>query len=372
MKFTRTLWLLSLILITATAAFAQSRINGTVVDIVDGKTVVIELQNRSRLTAELQYIEVPEAGQPFNEIAREHLGVLVLNKPVEFRARGLRLTVTVGQLFLKNVDISQQMIRDGAAWYAMPQKSGQDAAESEIYQNHEAQAKSEKLGIWSIADLKPSWQIRAEAVENQRRQEAARKAAEEAAIIAEAKQKQQQQKTPVKPLMSRESQLLTATAANVKLPANMKLVGGLMVGYEPATKVGLVATPMMKMDVADSSGKQAVVIQIIYVYNDGNVNKGKQGSYMVFVDSESKDFQFLKYNELVVTADGKKIVIGKARRTARETEYGVKEGLEYEIKKTIFTKIASAENLEIKVGNFSRKLDNTVQMLLNNLLQSSL
>lgn len=370
MKNTKTILLIVLSLITANAAFAQSRIGGKVIEIIDGKTAIVEMQNGSRLTAELQYIEVPESGQPFSEIAKQHLGALVLNQTIEFRARGFRPTVTVGQIFRKGVDISQQMIRDGAAWYAVPQKSGQDAAESENYLSQEAQAKSEKLGIWSIENLKPSWQIRAEAEENQRQQEKiARKAAEDMALVAEI---QQQQKPAVKRQMSSETQMLTTAAVNVKMPANMKLVGGLMVGYDPAAKVGLIATPMMKMEIADGSGKQAVVIQIVYLYYDGNQSKGRQSNYLVFVDSESRDFKFLKYNELIVTADNQKIVIGKARRTARTDEFGVKEGLEYEIKKNIFAKIANAANLEIKVGTYSRKLDGAVQLLLNNVLQSSL
>lgn len=371
MKNLKSFFLIALTLIIANTVFAQSRIGGRVVEIVDGKTVVIEMQNRSRIVVELQYIEVPEAGQPLHQIAKEHLRVLVFDKIIEFRGRGLRKTTTIGQIFLKGVDISQQMIRDGAAWYAVLEKSGQDAAESEIYQSNEAQAKSEKRGVWSIENLKPSWQIRAEAEENRRRQEklALEKAVKEMAFVEEMKQ---QQKPAVKRQLNSESQLWAASSANIKMPANMKMVGGLMVGYDPAIKVGLVATPMLKMDVADSSGKQAVTVQIIYLYYDGNENKGRQSNYLVFVESESKDFKFLKYNELIVTADNQKIVIGKARRTARKNEYGVKEGLEYEVKKNDFAKIGNAKNLKIKVGTYSRELGGEVQMLLHNLLQTSL
>ena len=88
MRSIKLILLVALALITANAAFAQSRVGGRVVEIVDAKTVVIEMQNRSRIVAQLQYVEVPERGQPLDQIAKEHLGVLVLNKQVEFRARG--------------------------------------------------------------------------------------------------------------------------------------------------------------------------------------------------------------------------------------------------------------------------------------------
>lgn len=163
--------LVTLLLICANSAFAQTKVGGRVVEILDGKTVVIQTFNNSKLTAELQYIEVPEAEQPFHKIAKDHLQALVLDKKIEFRARGLSSTKTVGQLLLNGVDVSQQMIRDGAAWYAVQQKNAQDYNESAIYQNTETQAKSEKLGVWSVAGLKPSWEIRAEAETVRRRQE---------------------------------------------------------------------------------------------------------------------------------------------------------------------------------------------------------
>lgn len=371
MKNLKLVFLLALTLTVVNAAFAQSRVGGKVIEIVDGKTIIIETFSGSKITAELQYIEVPEFGQPLYETTKDHLQNLVFDKKVEFRARGLTQNKTVGQLFLKGVDISQQMIRDGAAWYAVLEKNGQDAAESEIYQNNEVLAKNEKRGIWAIENLKPAWQIRAEAEQNRRVQE--KFAQDEAAKVTYAEQQTPQHRKPaVKRQMNSESQLLSASAGqSVKLPANMKIVGGLLVGYNPSTKLGAVATPMMKMDVADTNGKQVVGVQLVYLYYDGNENKGRQNVYLVGIISQSQDFKFLKYNDLVVTADNRKIVIGKATRIARRNEIGVVEGLEYQIKKSAFTEIANAKKLKIKVGTYSGELGD-IQMLLHNLLQASL
>ena len=95
------------------SAFAQLKFNGKVVEIVDGKTVVIELETKNRLTAELQYIEVPEPQQQLHQIVKDHLQALLLGKFVEFRANALAPTKTVGQIFSDGVDISQQMIKKG-------------------------------------------------------------------------------------------------------------------------------------------------------------------------------------------------------------------------------------------------------------------
>lgn len=372
MKNAKLFFLAALTLIFSSAAFAQTRVGGKVIEIIDGRTIVIQTSNNSRLTAELQYIEVPEAAQPFHQIARDHLQTLVLDKRVEFRARGLSQTKTVGQLLLNGVDVSQQMIRDGAAWYAVLQKNAQDYNESKVYQSNEAQAKSEKIGVWSIPDLKPSWEIRAEIEENRRRQErfAEEKAADAAKKAAET-ENPKPKKTPVRRQLNTESPMWTAQAETFgKLPENVSMVGGLMIGYNPLAKIGFAATPLLKIEVADKDGSQAIGVGIAYLYGDDEL-KGRQTIYLVGVESESRDFRFLKLNDLTVTADNQKIVVGKAKRTTRATDSGVKEMLTYEIKRSIFNKIANAKSVQMKVGNYSGKLPENIQAMLLNLLKVS-
>jgi len=368
MKNLKSFFLIAFTLVMANAAFAQSRIGGRVVEIIDGKTVVIEMQNRSRIVAELQYIEVPEAGQPLNQIAKEHLHALVFDRKVEFRARGLRQTVTVGQLLLKGVDISQQMIRDGAAWYAVLDKSGQEAAESEIYQSNEAQAKSEKRGVWSTENLKPSWEIRAEAEENRRRTE---KIAQETAARMTVQATSKSSKPKARPQMSNESLMWTSTPeTSGKMPENISNVGGLMVGYNAQSKIGIVATPLLKLEIPDKENFQAIGIGIGYFYHDDE-RKGRESIYVVGIESDSKDFRFLKSNELVVTADNQKIIIGKATRVARRNDSFVKELLIYRVKRSDITKIANAGSINIKVGTYSTKLNLDIQTMLKNLLKAA-
>lgn len=365
----KSFFLIAFTLISANAAFAQSRVNGKVVEIVDGKTVIIQMQNRSRIVAELQYIEVPETGQPLNQVAVEHLRGLVLDKVIEFRARGLRQTTTIGQLFLKDVDISQQMIRDGAAWYAVLEKSGQDAAESEIYESNEMQAKSEKRGIWAIDNLKPSWEIRAEAEENRRRAE---KAAQEtvARMTSEVAAKPVKTVKPkARPQMSSESQMWAATPdTNGKMPENITNVGGLMVGYNAQTKIGIVASPLLKLEIPAGNVFDSFGIGIAYLYHDDE-QKGRENIYLVGVESDSKEFRFLKFNDLTIMADNQKIVVGKAKRGSRQNGLLVKETLIYQVKRSVLTKIANAKSVTVKVGTYSTVVNSDVQMMLINFLK---
>lgn len=143
-----------------------------------------------------------------------------------------------------------------------------------------------------------------------------------------------------------------------------------MVGYNPAIKFGFAATPLLKVEVADKDVTQALGIGIAYLYQD-NEQKGRQSVYLVGIESESRDFKFLKFNELTLTADNKKVIIVKAKRNSRETDFGVKEFLSYEIKQSVFTKIANAKNVQFKVGNYSGKVPENIHTMLLNLSKVS-
>ena len=353
--------------IAVNTSFGQSRIGGKVVGVIDGKTVSIEMPNGSQLIAVLQYIEVPEPEQPLHKIAAEHLSALVLDKKVEFRARSITPLKTAGSLFVNNIDIGQQMIRDGAAWYAILEKSGQEAAESATYQSNEALAKTEKRGVWSFENLKPSWEIRAEAEENRRRQERI-KLEEAAKMSASAEETPRPPKPVIKRQLNSDSQLWTdLPETKDRLPENFKNVGGLLVGHNAKYNFGMVATPPFRLEVSDKDNRQAVAISIFYFYGEDKL-KGQQKIYMITVESESRDWTFLKFNELTATGENLKINFGKAKRFAYERNSVRKEVLSYRIKRSDLAKIANAENVSVKVGNYSTKVSRDIQMMLGNLL----
>jgi endonuclease YncB( thermonuclease family) len=162
MKYSRLILLIIFTLIFSVAAVGQRKFSGTVVDVVDGRTVVLEMPAGGKLTFELQYIEVPESEQQLHQTVREHLQQMVYGKQVEFLPRGFTETKTLGQLFVGGVDVSQQMLRDGAAWHISPEISGQDEAGRKNYIETEKQAKEEKRGVWGIEGLKPAWEFREE------------------------------------------------------------------------------------------------------------------------------------------------------------------------------------------------------------------
>ena len=154
---------------------AQRTLSGEVIDVVDGKTVRLATQT-GEIKVELQFIEVPEPGQDLHETVKDHLRSLAKGKVVAYRPLRLLRGRTIGRITVRGVDLSLQMIRDGAAWHVSSKSVGQDAAEYDVYQSMESTAKSEKRGLWSIPGLKPAWEVRAEKIAEARRAEDAQSA----------------------------------------------------------------------------------------------------------------------------------------------------------------------------------------------------
>lgn len=138
---------------------------GNAVEIIDGQTFVLEDENKARFVIQLQFIEVP-ADKKFAAIAKDHLSKLILDKAVQFEFRFAQKGKNIGKVFAGRTDLSQQLLRDGAAWYLLPQSNLQDNNERLSYQRLETAAKDEKRGIWEHPNLKPSWEIKAEQQKN--------------------------------------------------------------------------------------------------------------------------------------------------------------------------------------------------------------
>jgi endonuclease YncB( thermonuclease family) len=155
----KTIYTLFFVLFLTFTASAQSIITGQLAEVVDGKTIVIKTASFTKLSVRLQFIEVPDAANNLTPVIKDHLQQLLAGKTLQFQTRRMSgFSMLTGLLTANGVDVSQQMLRDGAAWYAVPEKENQEAVEREIYLEIEAAAKAEKRGVWGIKDLKPVWE----------------------------------------------------------------------------------------------------------------------------------------------------------------------------------------------------------------------
>lgn len=343
---------LFLLVLTLPAA-AQTRMAGQVVEVLNGKTVVIEVDGR-RITAELQYVEVPETEQPLYATVRDHLEKLTLGKAVEFRPQGFSAGKAFGRLFIGTADVAVQMLRDGAAWHVSSNITGQEPEENAAYKEHEDQARKEQRGVWGVKGLQPAWEFRAAKFERARQ---SRIAAEQAALLSRAGSE-----APVAKAAPRTFGEWGDVNPWLQNP------GPLVHGYNAVSRTGYVSTSLMGIKEAENQAtgsKTAVDITYIYKQDD----KKRTGVFVLTVMSAANEWRFLKKNDLSVTVDEKKFVIGKPKRTASMEDGAAVEKLAYEVSQATLEKIANGGEVVIHVGDFMIQPRGVMQLMLYNMLQ---
>ena len=331
------------VFVFAASASAQLTIPGEVLDVIDGKTVLVAIPG-GKVKVELQYIEVPEQGQQLSETVTAHLRGLVVGKSVQYRPISLLRDRAIGRLTVKNVDISQQMLRDGAAWHK-PEHSGQEKAEYDIYASSEAAAKTENVGVWSVPALKPSWQRPAEKKNNGPQNEQYSYAA----------------KAFADPAPKKTSGL--PTGANPSLGN----VGALANGYDPVSGNGFLGTSFLAVTDLDTSTTNKTALDISYYYKQ--VGNKRKGTFVLSVISISKKWRFLQHNNVIITGNGKDIVIGKAKRISGTDGDDRVEKLAYAVNRAAMERLVNDDETEVRIGTYVIKMTPGLTYLLYNLLQ---
>lgn len=360
------------------SAFAQIKYKGTVVGIVNGKTVVIQLATRNKLTAELQYIEVPEPEQELHQTVKEHLQKLLLGKEVEFFANQMEDTKTIGQIFSGGIDMSQQMLRDGAAWFPASDKTKQpsNSVENQNYRAVEAQARLEKRGVWSIPNLKPAWEFRAEKEKINKPQET---------VVEETGQTTAPVPAAASPAATADSSSrnlrrpAAAPTVNVEMWADVKDYSsikeavystGLVTSYIPFNDLGYISTPDLNFGLPAADNVYKATYRIGYFYKGERPSLG-QDSFLIWVHSQSRSWAFSQSNSLSLIADRRVIDLGKARRIFRQGNSHVEEFLLYRVSRANLAKIAGSRNIELKVGKYSNPVSSSNQTSIRTLLSET-
>lgn len=340
---------LALILVSTIAALGQLSSPGEVVEVIDGRTVVVKIPT-GKVKVELQYIDVPEVGQPMQATMRDHLGALILGKTVLFRPTMFSSGRSIGKLMLNDVDVSQQMLRDGAAWHVPQSISGQTKEDFDNYSAMEAAAKQEKRGVWSIAGMQPAWEFRA-------------------ARLAESRQ----QKTT----SPSSNSVMPKTASKPKQKGywgdeNPKLgdVGAIGHGFNAATKTGYVTTTMLPITYVEKThpADHKTAMEFSYWYKEDE-KKGRTGVFIVTLVSSAPTARFLVNNDLFLHT-GKNILIGKAKRVARTNDGMVEEKLTYQIERSSIEAFVNAI-VDLRINNYTIRPTSFAYSTLHRMLQIS-
>lgn len=358
--------LLSLVLLILTQPlFAQSKFGGEVIEVRDGKTVVIETVG-GNITVALQYIEIPEPDQPLNKVVAEHLKKLVLGKVVEFRAQRISTETIVGELTVAGKDVSQQMLRDGAAWHIGRERTGQDMAGWAAYNSNETQAKNEKLGVWSVPGMKTAWQHRADKEEAARQAEIA-KLPKEAVVV----ETSPVDKTRTVMRRQKPEDVLRSNSELTFWPEiekNKRDDNGILKEFDLAKKFGSYETKGAFLTLSGPGGEtQRVETRSLYVYQ-GTENATGPGGYVIGFLASTFSGKFQKSSELTFIADGKKISLGKGKILTRKEKGGTQELLLYRVDEEFMQNIAYADKLEVRLGAYSGSVDGEARNSMRHLM----
>jgi endonuclease YncB( thermonuclease family) len=138
---------------------ADWRIEGRVVAVSDGHTILLLDHANAHHNIRLLGIHAPEKGQAFSERSKESLAQLALDRRVMARChkrdRYLRelCKVSVGP-----TDVNLEQIRAGMAWWYRAYAPGQPAADRLIYESVEQEARAKGIGLWNDAWPIPPWE----------------------------------------------------------------------------------------------------------------------------------------------------------------------------------------------------------------------
>lgn len=96
---------------------SASSLQGKVVDVIDGERLMV-LSSNQPVKVKLIGVAAPTNNQPFSAEAKQHLADLASGKYVVVHYTSLNHEgFVVGRVVTKDMDVGEQMIRDGVAWY---------------------------------------------------------------------------------------------------------------------------------------------------------------------------------------------------------------------------------------------------------------
>ena len=357
------------ILAACSNVFGQARFAGIVTEVVDGRTLVVET-NGTKLGVRLQYIATPMADQPMHATVRDHLSKLAIGRIVEFKPAQFSGSIYVGKMTIDGVDVSRQLLRDGAAWHEPRQTSGQNSSEAEEYASDQQLAQQEKRGVWSIPDLKTPWQIQAEIDEQYRKNEAARRLSRRTLVGVSQFQTANRTDLPNGPATKakRSTGTLDGRDAWVSVLSGVdKETPGLQTHRDPAGRFDTLYTSAAFVDLKLDGKSQKLECRALYVTYK-QVNGMNRSMYLIGFRAISEDFRFSRQKSaLTVMVDNQAIPLGQPRGLLGQTVVGAMELMFYKASKATLKRISKARSVEFRIDGARGDLSEDIKDLFKQL-----
>lgn len=145
------------LLLTTSPLFAADTLSGKIVNVSDGDTVTLLVNNTETFKVRLSEIDAPEKSQAWGNKAKQALTMLVATKNVTVLSSGKdRYGRILGTLFLNERNINKLMVQNGDAWAYTKYVTDHE------YFRLQDQAKNSQIGLWSMDEnqIIPPWEWR--------------------------------------------------------------------------------------------------------------------------------------------------------------------------------------------------------------------
>ncbi len=156
-----------LLALAATSPAKAEILEGKVIRISDGDTLVVLDANRKQHKIRVIGIDAPEKAQAFGNRARQHLASLAFGKSVTVEWRKHDKYGRIVGKVLANCDqpgcpqdAGLEQLKAGMAWWYRKYASEQSAEDRERYEAAEQTARDGKLGLWRDPKPVPPWDWR--------------------------------------------------------------------------------------------------------------------------------------------------------------------------------------------------------------------
>jgi endonuclease YncB( thermonuclease family) len=136
---------------------SAAELAGRVVGIADGDTLTLLYEGHQQVRIRLAEIDAPESRQPYGNRARQELSDLAFGKDVTVTVQDIdRYGRTVGRVYAGAVDVSAEMVRQGAAWVY------RQYSHDPMLLRDEREARNARRGLWVLpeAERVPPWEWR--------------------------------------------------------------------------------------------------------------------------------------------------------------------------------------------------------------------
>ncbi|MBW2542941.1 MAG: thermonuclease family protein [Deltaproteobacteria bacterium] len=130
-----------------------SFLEGRVVGITDGDTLTL-LVGREQVRIRLAQIDAPESDQPYGKKSKAALSALAFRKQAHVEVVDVdRYGRTVGEVFVGDVDVNREMVREGHAWAYTRYSHSTEIIELED------EARAARKGLWALPESQrePPW-----------------------------------------------------------------------------------------------------------------------------------------------------------------------------------------------------------------------